>query len=254
MSDGFQPSEEVAKSRKGLMVALLGILVVVAAIVAVMYLVGFGPFAAPAEEPVVTKPAAETSEEADEADEETTTPVASSATVPLPPAAAQEAMYWEQVASADRIGELMDNRFATFEFSQIAESADLANIRVKATYRDGATMSGWITLKNYEGAWYFSTLMADGGSSAPAPDLGDPDPDIVKAMVEQQAANQDVYKAILDGTYSVITIDKVVVGSGVRTLEITLSGTAKAGDKAKVTAITSDNGSGSQWFITAFSQ
>lgn len=34
MSDEFRPSEEVAKSRTGLMVALLGILLVVAAIVA----------------------------------------------------------------------------------------------------------------------------------------------------------------------------------------------------------------------------
>lgn len=254
MSDEFRPSEEVAKSRKGLIVALLGILLVVAAIVAVMYLVGFGPFATQVAEPAEAETPAVETEEAEEAEEETTTPVASEATVPLPPAEAQEAMYWEQVSSAEKIGELVDNQFATFELSQIAESADLANIRVKATYRDGTFMSGWIVLKNYEGAWYFSTLMADGGSSAPAADLGDPDPDIVKAMVEQQAANQDVYDAILDGTYSVITIDKVVVGSGVRTLEITLSGNAKAGDSAKITAITSDNGSGSQWFITAFSQ
>ena len=52
MSDGYQPEADVAKSRKGLIVALLGILLVVAAIVAVMYLMGIGPFATDGAEPV----------------------------------------------------------------------------------------------------------------------------------------------------------------------------------------------------------
>lgn len=251
MSDGFQPSEEVAKSRKGLMAALLGILLVIAAIVAVMYLVGIGPFAVEEPAPVVTKPkpAAQASEEAEE---ETVTPVASEATVPLPPADAQEVMYWEQVASAQTIGELMNNEFSTFELSQVTESSNLANIRVKGTYRDGTQLTGWLVLKKFEGAWYFASITADGHTGA-TPDLGDPDQVVMKAMVEQQAANQDVYNAIVDGTYNTMTVDKVIVGSGANTLEVTLSGNAKAGDVAKLTAISKEVGTGTQWFITGFS-
>ena len=253
MADELQAADEVKKSRK----AMLGALVAVALVAGgtgLMYIAGFGPFAADEPEIVAPKPAeTDDAEAADESDEETTTPVASEADVPLPPVDAQEAMYWEQVASATTIDDLVNNQFATFELSQVTTSSDLANIRVKATYRDGDVLNGWLVLKSYEGAWYFQSIMADGHTVA-TPDLGDPDADILKAMVDQQAANQDVYTAILDGTYNTFTIDTVVVGSGAKTLEITLSGPAKTGDKAKVTAITSDNGSGSQWFITAFSQ
>lgn len=250
MADELQPTDEVAKRRKGLLVALLA-LVLVAGGTGLMYIAGFGPFAA--DEPEVVAPEPAETDDAEESKDETTTPVASEADVPLPPADAQEAMYWEQVASANTIEDLVNNEFAVFELSQITKSTDLANIRLKATYRNGDVLNGWLVLKSYEGAWYFLSIAADGSGTATA-DLGDPDPDIVKAMVDQQAANQDVYASILDGTYNTFTIDKVVVGSGAKTLEITLSGPAKAGDTAKVTAITSDNGSGSQWFITAFSQ
>jgi hypothetical protein len=254
MSDDFQPIDEVAKRRKGLVAAVLAILLVVAAIVAAMYLLGFGPFAADSAEPAAqtTTPVTQQAT-ADEAEEETSTAEASESDVALPPADAQEAMYWEQVSSAPNINDLVDNKFASFELSQVTKSSNLANIRVKAIYRDGSTMSGWIVLKQYEGAWYFASIMADGSGTPVAPDLGDPDADIMKAMVEQQAANQDVYAAILDGKYNTIVIDKVVVGSGVRTIEITLSGNAIAGDAAKVTTISKDGGTGAQWFITAFS-
>ncbi len=252
MSDDYQPEADVAKSRKGLMVALLGILLVAAAIIAVMYLVGIGPFATDDAEPVAetTQPATESEEDPEE---ETTTPVASEANVPLPPAEAQESMYWEQVASASTITDLVDDKFATFELSQLAESSDLANVRVKATYRDGTTMNGWIVLKKYEGAWYFASITAD-GHTVTTPVLGTADADIVKAIVEQQAQNQDIYIAILDGTYNAITIDKVGGGSGTATVDITLSGATAPDSSAKITCISKSAGGTTQWFITAFSE
>ncbi len=253
MGDELLATDEVKKRRTGLVVALIALLLVAGG-TGFMYVTGFGPFATDEPEVVAPKPTdTDDAEKADEADEETTTPVANPTTVPLPPAAAQEAMYWEQVASASTIGELVNNEFAAFSLSQVTESADLANIRVKGTYRSGEELNGWLVLKSYEGAWYFYSITADGHTGT-TPDLGDPDPDVLKAIVDQQATNQDVYASILDGTYNAFTVDKIVVGSGAKTLEITLSGPGKTGDKGKITTITSDSGSGSQWFITSFSQ
>ncbi len=245
MTDVGPATQEVAKARRGLLVGLLGLVLVVAAIAGVMYVTGIDPLAllwpVPADEPAVAEPA----------DETTITPVASPATVPLPPADAQEAMYWEQVASEETIAQLVNNEFSVFELSQVATSADRADIRVTATYRDGSVMSGWLVLRQYEGAWYFAMITADGHETA-TPDTGEADAAVVKAIVEQQAANQDVFRAILDGTYDTINVTRITRGSGTAMADVELS---KSGDrtvKGRISFINADNGAGSQWFITAF--
>jgi hypothetical protein len=246
MAEGKVATDEVAKSRRGLFGALAGVVVVALAGTGVAYSMGLGPFAS--EEPeVVVQPAVN-----QPAEETTVTPVATSATVPLPPADAQEAMYWEQVASAEQINNLVTDKFEKFELSQIATSADKADIRVAATYRDGTTMSGWLLLRQYEGAWYFTMITAD-GNEAITPDLGDPDADVVKAIVEQQAANQDVYTAILDGTYDTMTITRVTQGSGTAMADVMLSKGSGTGSKAQITFIKKEANGTAQWFITAFS-
>ncbi|MDO8847887.1 MAG: hypothetical protein Q7W51_05835 [Coriobacteriia bacterium] len=250
MADEYQATDEVKKSRKGLVGALVALALVVGG-TGLMYATGFGPFAPDEAEVVETKPV-ETEEAEEEADDEVT-PVASPATVPLPPAEAQEVMYWEQVASATTIDDLVNNQFVTFELTEVVKSTELANIRVKATYHDGDVMNGWLVLKSYEGAWYFQSITAD-GHTVTTPDLGTPDADVLKAIVEQQAANQDVYTAILDGTYNKFTVDTIVVGSGAKTINITLSGPTKTGDAAKVACISKDGGTGTQWFITGFTK
>lgn len=250
MSDGLQATDEVKKSRKGLIGALVA-LALVAGGTSAAYLTEIGPFAPKEPEVVETTPAEP--EEAEEAEEETVTPVAVPATVPLPPADAQEAMYWEQVASAEHIAELVNNEFSAFKLSQVSTTGDKADIRVAATYRDGSSLSAWLLLRQYEGAWYFVSITGDGGSTEVV-DLGEADAAVVKAMVEQQAANQDVYKAILDGTYDTLTITRVTSGSGTAMADIELSKNGAVPTKAQISFINTDNGAGTQWFITAFSQ
>lgn len=252
MSDGLQATDEVKKSRKGLIGALVA-LALVGGGTGAAYVAQIGPFAPEEVAVVAPKPAAEPEKAEEETTEEAVTPVAAPATVPLPPADAQEAMYWEQVASADTIGDLASDKFASFKLSQISTTADKADIRVTATYRDGSTMSGWLLLKQFEGAWYFSSITAD-GHQVTTPDLGTADADVLKAIVEQQAANQDVYKSILDGTYDTITVTRVTQGSGTAMADIGLAKGSGTPTKAQISFISEDNGSGSQWFITAFTK
>ncbi|MDZ4180967.1 MAG: hypothetical protein U1E29_17330 [Coriobacteriia bacterium] len=247
MSDGLQVTDEVKKSRTGLIGALVA-LALVAGGTGAMYLNEIGPFAPAETEAVEAAPA-----EPEESTEQTLTPVVTAATVPLPPADAQEAMYWEQVASASTIADLVNNKFASFALSQIATNDDKADIRVVGTYREGGTYGGWLLLKQYEGAWYFAMITADPNDLV-TPDLGDPDADVMKAIVEQQAANQDVYRDILAGTYDTITITRVTKGSGTAMADIELSKGTGTPVKAQISLISKDGGTGTQWFITAFTR
>ncbi len=250
MGDGLHTTDEVKKSRRGLIGALVA-LAIVAGATSLAYLTEFGPFAP--EEPEVAETTPAKSEEAEETTEEEATEVANPVDVPLPPADAQEGMYWEQVASAERIAEIVNNEVSALKLSQVSTNGDKADIRVQATYRDGSSLGGWLLLRQYEGAWYFASITGDGGSTAVI-DLGDADPDIVKAIVEQQAANQDVYAAILDGTYDTIAITRVTSGSGTAMADIELSKNGGVPRKAQISFINTDNGAGTQWFITSFSQ
>ncbi|MGB4581289.1 MAG: hypothetical protein WBI91_05440 [Coriobacteriia bacterium] len=251
MSDGLQATDEVKKSRKGLIGALVALVLVVGGISAA-YLTEFGPFAPEEPEVVESTPAEPVEAEEEEAEEEVT-PVASPATVPLPPADAQEAMYWEQVASADTIEDLVNDRFASFALSQVTTTGDKADVRVVGTYRQGGTYGGWLLLNQYEGAWYFTMITADPHDLV-TPDLGDPDADVMKAIAEQQAANQDVYTAILDGTYDTLTVTRVTKGSGTAMADVELSKAGGTPTKGQISFISEDNGTGTQWFITAFTK
>lgn len=245
MSDGLQATDEVKKSRKGLIGALVALVLVVGGIAAA-YLTGFGPFA-PEEPEVVETTPAEPEEAEEEGAEETVT------AVPLPPAEAQEAMYWEQVASADTIEDLVNDRFASFALSQVATTGDKADVRVAGTYREGGTYGGWLLLNRYEGAWYFTMITADPHDLV-TQDLGDPDADVMKAIAEQQAANQDVYAAILNGTYDTLTVTRVTKGSGTAMADVELSKAGGTPTRGQISFISEDNGTGTQWFITAFTK
>ncbi|MRS11512.1 MAG: hypothetical protein EG823_00350 [Actinobacteria bacterium] len=259
MSDGMQqypqqqvpapdPGRDVAKSRSGLLFALLGIVVVIGAIVGVLYLTGSGPFAKPEAEPAAQTETPAASTETTEA-----TQAASTSTVTLPPADAQEVMYWEQFASNGTITELVENKFGSFELNQIATTGDKADIRVKGTYRDGTTLSGWMLLRQYDEAWYFTMITRDGNPTT-TPVSGTPDAAVTKAIVERQAANQEVLKAILDGGYKVIAIDDVTTGAGTATVEVTLAGGSDGEAKGKITCISKEIGGVTHWFITGFSK
>jgi len=254
MADEVQVTEEVAKSRKGLFAALGGIVAVAAVGAGVTYVMGIGPFERSDNELVTPPPAtAPTETEAEEPAEETpVTPVAAAATPELPPTDAQELMFFEQVASAEQISDLVGNKWADFEVSNVAVTGDVATMDVKGLYREGGILSGSIIMRKYNDAWYFSMITRDGNPESTAKS-GTADMDVAKAMCELQSANQELPKALVEGGYNTITIDKVTQGSGTATLEVTLTGTAGEA-KGKITAISKTFNGATHWFITGFSK
>jgi hypothetical protein len=247
MVDENQVTSDLAKSRKGLIAATLAIVLVLATIVGVAFAMKLGPFAE--QSPTVQQPKPESpSKEETGTAEATPTP-----SFKLPSAEAQEVMYWEQVASAQQVNDLVVNKFASFSLGQIAKNADTADIRVKATYRDGAELNGWLLLRQYNEAWYFAMITRDGNRTT-TPVAGAADAAVAKAIAEGNAANQEIPTAILNGQYTTIVVDKVTAGSGTAMIDVTFSGGSAPAAKGQITCISKDEAGVKYWFITGFSK
>lgn len=238
---------EVAKSKKGMIAALVAILLVLAAIVGVAYAMELGPFA-PAEsnEPVQQTPPAD-----DESDESTET--SAPASVSLPPADAQEVMFWEQMASAVTIAELVDDKFASFTVTKVSSGTEAATVGITAAYRDGVTVNGSIVLRSYNEAWFVASMSKDGAVQA-TPVAGAADEAVAKAIAEGCAANQEIPAAIIDGGYKLITVDKVTKGSGTAMIDVTFSGGTATTTKGQITCISKEIGGVIHWFVTGFAK
>lgn len=249
MAEENQAAADVAKSRKGVMTALLAILLVIAAIVAVAYAMEIGPFegmggqqAEETEPPATTPPA----------DETTDTPEpAPSAT--LPSSAAQEVMYWEQLASYEQIADLVDDKFASFDLGEVATNSEGATVRVSAVYRDGGSLTGTLLMRKFSEAWYFAMITRDGNPTT-TPVSGAADMAVAKAIAEGNAANQEIPVAILDGGYTKITVDKVSKGSGTALVDVTFSGGTLPETKGQITCISKEIGGTVKWFVTGFAK
>lgn len=241
--DSQDVAAEVSKRRKGMIAALVAILIVMLAIVGMAYTMELGPFAptvTPADSPQQTaKPSKESSE--------TSIPVS----VSLPAVEAQEAMFWEQMASAETIQELVDDKFATFELGDVATKDGTVEIRVKATYRDATSISGSMVMREYDKSWFFASITRDGHSAA-TPVTGEADPAVAKAIAEGNAANQEIPVAVIDGGHKLITIEKVTKGSGTAIIDATFSGGSAATAKGQITCIAKQVGGVTHWFITGF--
>lgn len=247
MTDENQAAADVSKSRKGVMTALLAILLVIAVIVGGAYALGIGPFAAPKAEPADTTPV-EPVEDETEAQESTGTPAPA---VSLPPGEAQEVMYWEQIASAEQLSDLVDGKFASFELGQVATNSATADIKVTGTYSEGGTLSGWLLLREYNDAWFFSMITRDGNPTT-TPVSGTADMAVARAIAEGNAANQEIPEAIVDGGYKKIAIDKVTKGSGTALVNVTFSGGSLPEAEGEITCISKDVNGVTKWFVTGF--
>lgn len=254
MAEEIQPTVEVSKSRKRIVFAVLAILVVVGAIVGIAFALGVGPFSAPESESAKTPtPSTDTADQpAEQAPAPAPAPTPAAA-VTLPSTDAQAVVYWEQVASEEQIADLVADKYATLEFSQIATGGDKADVRVKATYRDGKVMNGWLLLRKYGEAWYFAMITRDGHPTT-TPVNGVADMDVAKTIAEQQSANQEVMKALLDGGFTKITVNRVTKGSGTAMIDVSFSGGSAAESKGQITCISKTESGTSRWFITGFSK
>ncbi|MBN1193179.1 MAG: hypothetical protein JXA36_05775 [Coriobacteriia bacterium] len=286
MTDIDAKNDEVAKSRKGVIRALLalglvvvlggGYLAVGGADGVVRLLSGesdtpaedvqpSAPETPAAEEPVAEEPAAE--EPAAEETATAETPAVSdtsgtsntSAVTPspapeaTPPTADQQnRMYWEQIWSQEQIGNLVRGEIASFTLGTVTRSGSTANVRVTANYKSGSAVSGTMVLRDYSGIWYFSSITRD-GHAAITP-MGTGDTSVIAAIVSQQAANQEIPTGIISGGYKKVTVNSVSQGSGTATLNITLSGGTAAPMPGTITCVSKTIGGVKHWFITSFAK
>lgn len=169
------------------------------------------------------------------------------------PAAARAAMYREQLQSQGSIGKLVSNQVASLQLGKPAISTNSATVPVIANYRNGSSVSGTMTLRKYNGLWYFYSLTASGGGYTPTP--GAIDPSVVAVITREQAtpANQDMIKnGILAGGFKTATVTSVSGGSGTAAVNVNLSGGSAAPKKGQFVCISKRDGATTYWFLAKF--
>ncbi|MDY0339626.1 MAG: hypothetical protein RBS17_00230 [Coriobacteriia bacterium] len=182
-----------------------------------------------------------------------TSPAPSKPPVVTPPTADQQSrMYWEQVGSQEQIGKLVRGEVSVISLGSASRSGSTASIPVTVGYKAGGSLSGTMVLRDYSGTWYFSSISRSG--SAGSTPSGSGDTGVVSALVQQQAANQDIPTGIVSGGYKKVTVNGVSQGSGTATLNITLSGGTAAPTSGTITCVSKTIGGVKHWFITSFAK
>lgn len=177
----------------------------------------------------------------------TTKPVA---TAPTGDQAAR--MYWEQDASQEQIGKLVRGEISKITVGSVSKSGSTANVGITVKYASGGSLSGTMVLRNYGGTWYFSSIARSGNSLSVK--SGQADTGIVATIVKQQAANQDIVKGIVDGSYKTITVNSVSGGSGTQTVNITVGGGTGAPAAGSIVCVSKTISGTKHWFVTSFTK
>jgi hypothetical protein len=247
--------DEVAKSKSRMIGALVALLLV-AVVAGVFALTGgidkVGDLIAgtsDAEEPA-DQPADEPAEEPAEESAEETPGVTSDGVEPT--IDQQNLMYAEQVWSQEQIRNLVADKIASFMLEDVTTSGSTASVRVTAAYRSGPDVSGTMVLRDFGGTWYFQSITRDGHEAITPSVKGDSG--VLAAIMTAQRDNQDIPKAIVDGSYTTLSVDGVTQGSGTASIEISLAGAAVPPATGTITCISKDIGGVTHWFITSFSR
>ena len=84
------------------------------------------------------------------------------------PAWATTTMYEEQLTSQVGITSMVDDKVNSFAFAKPATADNGVQVPLKATFRDGATHSGTISLIQIDGNWFFAGLDTGVSKEVPA--------------------------------------------------------------------------------------
>lgn len=181
-------------------------------------------------------------------------------------------VYAEQLESQANIQKLVDGDVVRFDLGKVKVEGDKATIPVTATFKDKTKGPGTMELDRKGGKWYLAWIAGDptgnrkGLADTVSRGVDENSPEhlaqieavtvdeaVVSTMLQQQAANQDVISAIVDGTYTSFTCDGVTPGPGTASIDVTFSGPAKASMKGRALCISKDI-DGTKWFLTSFTK
>ena len=282
MGSEMTVDDAVSSSKRGVFTAL-GLVVVVAALLAVGYfflggdalvadLTGGTPVAetpSTPSTPAPTTPDTAATEPSSSVSTDATdeTPAGDSAAAPSgststdsntkpaakPPTGDQAArMYWEQAASQEQIGKLVAGDITGVTFGAVTKSGNTANVRLTVASKSG-NVSGTMVLRNYSGVWYFSSIARDGNTLAvttgKAADVG-----IVSTLIANQASNQAIVNGIISGGYKTCTVKGVSSGSGTATIKMTVGGGTSPATAGSIVCVSKTIAGTKNWFITSFTK
>jgi hypothetical protein len=186
-------------------------------------------------------------------------------------------MYAEQLESAANIKKLASGDIKSFAVTKVEKNAagTGAAVYITATFGDGRSGPGTITLRQDGTDWYVLTIEGmrlPGATEEVSVDVLEPDwsidwkrpleevmasagvktfdQGVVDTLLAEQKANQEVTKAIMDGTFNACTLGKPVKGAGTIAIPVDLAGKQTA--KAQVTIITKKIDGRDRLFITGF--
>jgi hypothetical protein len=169
------------------------------------------------------------------------------------PAWAQTTMYEEQLTSQVGITSMVDDKVKSFVFAKPVAAENGVQVPLKATFRDGKTHSGTISLIKIDEAWFFAGL--DTGVAKEVPSTSAVDESVVDLITKEQAAptSQDALKAFADGSTTGMDVVSVVPGMNTASLNVVLHGGAYEGKAGRFVCVKKADGLDDFWFVTGFS-
>ena len=167
------------------------------------------------------------------------------------PSWAQATMYDEQLTSQAGITSVVNNEVEGFVFSKPIVAENGVQVPLKATFRDGRTHSGTISLLEAKGGWFFAGL--DTGVAKKVPDTPF-DESVTSVITKEQSlpSSQEALKAFSDGTITGMDMVSVVPGTNTAGLNVVLHGGAYEGRQGRFVCIKKVDGLDDYWFVTGF--
>ncbi|MDR3687701.1 MAG: hypothetical protein P4L93_12185 [Coriobacteriia bacterium] len=174
----------------------------------------------------------------------------------LPPEA-QQRMFAEQIDSHEPLAALVDGRIVSFE-TGIAHNADAsATLPLTATFKDGSTIKGTVSLRKYNGTWYFFSLVRSGGQ-APNPSAASTvgfDSNVVATITQQQAepsTQEMLTQGLVDGGYRTVKVESVTMGPRTATVDVSMADGTEPATEGRLVCISKTDGATTYWFVARF--
>lgn len=258
-TQSFQPTPSTGspKRRGGLVIGLLVVLVAAAALAAAVWYAG-GTAALGQLGGLLTSFVATPSSTAPSV--KPTAPAAAVVTTASPsalPAEAQQRMFSEQVASHEALAALVGGQIVSLQTGEARVEEASATVPLTATFKDGSTVSGTLSLKRFGDTWYFFNI-TKGSSDAPGATTPPPvgfDEKIVETITQQQAqagTQELLTKGLVDGGYRTVKVEGVTMGPRTATVDVSMSGGTEPPVKGRLVCISKTDGAITYWFVARF--
>jgi hypothetical protein len=168
---------------------------------------------------------------------------------------AAKRVYVEQIESQVNLERLASGDIASISVKNVSAGDTRTVVNIQAKMADGTNAAGAIVFVKQGSLWYLVSLtgLRDTSTGGLADSVGAakqvepsatvaaefaaagvkvPDPDVLRAITEQQVLNQPLVSSLLSGEYTQYVFGKPSAGSGTVTIPITIKGTGESDTSA----------------------